>query len=81
VVTGNESDAQLRDLVMRFVAGCPAGHEHPGCPFRLLHGMYHGSLKAMLDRMTRSGMASLFEIELEARLRAWEAPPGAKPEP
>jgi hypothetical protein len=68
-------------LVRRFVAGCPAGHDHSRCPFRLLDGMNHGSLKAMLDGITRSGMASLFEIELETRQRAWDSPPCSKPEP
>ena len=66
-LTGDETDDELRLLVVRFAQACPACKEHSGCPFGALRNLYHASLQAILDGMTRSAMLGLFELEQEAR--------------
>jgi hypothetical protein len=67
VDTGKESDSALRDLAIYFAEGCPASHLHPRCPFRVLSDLYPGSLKTLVNGMTRAALLSLFEMERELR--------------
>ena len=66
-ITGNESEKELRELVEAFIEKCPCSREHIHCPFYILRGLYHASLKTLLDGLTRQGLVGLFEIECELR--------------
>jgi hypothetical protein len=66
-ITGHETEAELRVLVVRFVHECPIGQQHPGCPFRSLQNLYHASLQTLLNGMNHKSLAGLFELEREAR--------------
>jgi len=69
-VTGNETDEELRELALHFVEMCPAGQqrsERSGCPFRILNQLYHGSLKNLVNGMTRKALLGMFELEWEVR--------------
>lgn len=67
VLTGNESDAELRAITLQFVEACPVPCEQTRCPFRILGGLYHVSSRALINSMSRSGLVSLFEAEVESR--------------
>jgi len=69
-VTGKESDSVLRDLAIYFAEGCPANRLHPRSPFRVLNGLYPGSLKTLIHSMTRAALLSLFEMECQLRQSA-----------
>ena len=66
-ITGEETDAELRALIMRLTRACPVGDQHSGCPFRALQSIYQVSLQTWVNGMTRKGLLSLFELECEVR--------------
>jgi hypothetical protein len=78
VVTGKESDSALRDLAIYFAEGCPASRLQPGCPFRVLSDLYPGSLKTLVNGMTRAALLSLFEMERELRQSSLEPAAGSE---
>jgi len=77
-VTGKEPDSTLRDLAIYFAEGCPANRLHPRCPFRVLNGLYPGSLKTLVHGMTRAALLSLFEMERELRQTATQPATGSE---
>lgn len=76
VLTGDESDAELRELALRFMEACPVNCDQHHCPFRILGHLYHASSKALINTMSRSGLVSLFEGEVETRRCALRSPEG-----
>jgi len=68
-ITGDETEGELRALVVRLAQSCPICQEHFGCPFRSLHHLYHATLQAWLNGMSRPALVGLFELECEARNR------------
>ena len=66
-ITGDETDDELRELALSFTLNCPANAQHPACPFRSLHNLYHVTVKALMNGMTRKELVGLFELECEAR--------------
>jgi len=71
-ITGDESEGDLRALVVRLAQACPICQEHFGCPFCALRHLYHATLQTWLNGMSRTALLGLFELECEARNRAWE---------
>ena len=67
VLTGDETDAELRELAVHFTQTCPANRQNPACPFRSLNHFYHVTLKSLLDGMTHKSLVSLFDLECEVR--------------
>lgn len=67
--TGEETDAELREMAMQFTLKCPNQAQQPGCPFRTLQKLYHVSAKALISSMTRAALLSLFDLECEVRNR------------
>jgi hypothetical protein len=67
VLTGEETDDELRALVVLFSQGCPARQHHSGCPFRSFKHLYHVSLTCLINGMTRKALVSLIELECEVR--------------
>ena len=66
-IAGDETEAELRAMVVRFAYECPLGQQHDGCPFRTLDLLHHVSLQALLNGMSRKALAGLFELECQAR--------------
>lgn len=66
-IAGDETDPELRALVVRFAHGCPKNRQHAGCPFCALHHFYHLSLQNLLDGLPRKALVGLFELECEVR--------------
>jgi len=67
VITGQESDAELRGIVIWFIENCSASRENSQCPFSILKNAYHGSISVLMEGMTRAAVLSLIEMEVEAR--------------
>jgi hypothetical protein len=68
-ITGEETDAELREVAIQFTCACPTREQRRGCPFRTLQTLYHVSAKALISSMTRAALLSLFELECEVRNR------------
>jgi hypothetical protein len=67
VLTGHESDAELRAIALQFVETCPVECSQAHCPFRILGNLYHVSSRALINSMSRNGLVSLFESGAETR--------------
>jgi len=67
VITGQESDAELRGIFVWFIENCSASRQNPQCPFTILKNAYQDSLSALMGGMTRTAILSLIEMEVEAR--------------
>ena len=67
MLTGRETDAELRELVMKFSQQCPVGELNRNCPFYTLSGLHYASLKSIVDGMRRESMLGMFEDELQCR--------------
>jgi hypothetical protein len=66
-IHGNESDAELRELVLEFSRGCPIKLQHSHCPFCLLGGLPPDTLRNLARTMSRQTMLYLFETEYRLR--------------
>lgn len=67
VISGDESDAELREIVVGFIEHCSASKRNPRCPFRILKYTYQESLSELMAGMTRSALLSLIEMEVKIR--------------
>jgi len=67
VLTGRETDTELRELVMKFSQQCPVGELNRHCPFYTLSGLHYASLKSIVDGMSRASLLAMFEDELQCR--------------
>lgn len=66
-ITGFESDAELRGIVVGFIEHCSASKRNPRCPFRILKYAYKDSLSDLMAGMTRAALLSLIEMEVKTR--------------
>ncbi|HUC85776.1 MAG TPA: hypothetical protein VL970_11335 [Candidatus Acidoferrales bacterium] len=66
LLTGNESEAELRALACQVVEACPVNCSQNHCPFHMLGNLYHVSSKALITSMSRSALVSLFEAEVQS---------------
>jgi hypothetical protein len=73
LVSGQESEQEVKRIIFRFVQEfqhrqrCPVGETHPGCPFRIMAGLSHASVKDLINSMPLKDCLQLFEIELASR--------------
>ncbi|MGA2244088.1 MAG: hypothetical protein ABSH48_03725 [Verrucomicrobiota bacterium] len=67
VISGHESDAELRGIVVWLAENCSASRLNPECPFSILKEAYRGSMNALMNGMTRAAMLRLIGMEEEAR--------------
>ncbi len=67
LVDGNESDHELRRLIHELVSQSSQNETHTHCPFRILSGLSHDSVTALIKTMTRNACLSLFEMERKYR--------------
>jgi len=70
LIAGTETLAELREVIVGFSEGCPAGRNHPHCPFRLLSGLSYDSLTNLVNSMSRETCLDLFQQELQCRSQA-----------
>lgn len=70
LLTGQESLAELQEIIIRLSERCPAGDNHHFCPFRLLGGLSHASMTRMVKEMTAETCQELFEQERICRTQA-----------
>lgn len=67
-ISGNETDAELREIITRFVEfQCPIHEQQEGCPFQTLGGLTHASLNHFIAELKRDSLLFLFAAELECR--------------
>jgi hypothetical protein len=67
VLTGGESEAELRALALQCVEACPVDCGQNQCPFRIIGNLYHVSSRALINSLSRRGLASLFEAKVESQ--------------
>ena len=70
LLTGQESLAELQEIIIRLSERCPAGDNHHFCPFRLLGGLSHASLTCLVNEMNKATCMELFDQERICRTQA-----------
>ncbi|HUC86071.1 MAG TPA: hypothetical protein VL970_12815 [Candidatus Acidoferrales bacterium] len=68
-VTGDESDDELREMVVEFASEYFGCQNDIDCPFRRLNGLTFNSLRHLLEGMDRPSILGLFDLECESRNR------------
>ena len=67
IITGQETDAALRQMVLEFSSRCPLSQTHAHCPFCMLGGLSRTTLESLVYGMKRDAIIFLFEAECELR--------------
>jgi hypothetical protein len=67
LLTGKETLAELKRMILVLCQVCPGGRNHPHCPFRVLSGLSHFSASRLIQAMPRESCLHLFEMELQCR--------------
>ena len=63
VLTGSETDGELRRIATHILDLCEKDCTSRGCPFVLLHHLTPDSLKVTLDLMKRDDLLEIFQAE------------------
>jgi hypothetical protein len=66
-ITGQESDADLREMILQMSGACPLNHSCLHCPFRILQGLSYSSLNKIVDSLDRASCLELFNLEQACR--------------
>src|ERR1017187_8979117 len=67
LISGNETLEELKSLILFLCQECPAGQNHPHCPFRVMSGLSHASVTRLVKGMPRESCENLLELELNCR--------------
>lgn len=67
IITGAETDEELRELAFLMLEACPVGKHHCQCPFRILNGLSWVSARSILKDMKRDQLIEFFELERQCR--------------
>ncbi len=71
---GRETTEKLRHLCLQLAEGCcPAGENHPHCPFHLLSKLSPCSVRHLIETMPEADLRELFVMELLCRKLACKA--------
>jgi len=65
--TGSESDAELRDLILRLVENCSDCHSHKQCVFRPLKKIHNPTLTYIISKLNRPGLIGILNDECDCR--------------
>jgi len=65
--TGEETDAELRELILHFTENCSVEHSRPECVFRSLTGLTHASLEDLVNGLSREACLQLLADECACR--------------
>jgi len=68
-ITGNESETELRESILKIIENCSAAKSHPHCPFRLLGNIPLYSAKNLVNALEHQSLLSLFEAEHQCRIK------------
>ena len=61
LLTGQETLAELRNLIVRFSQACPTEQRHFGCPFCILSGLSYASLTNLVRDLSQEVCLDLFK--------------------
>jgi len=78
-ITGQETDVELRRLLLEFSRQCPLSFTHPHCPFCMLGGLSRTSLENLAYGMKRPAIIFLFDTERELRNEKFPRPTARQP--
>lgn len=73
LLTGKETEQDLREIIFHLAQSfqhsqlCPAGRAHQQCPFRIMAGLSHSTVKNLANSMSPRDCQHLFEMELQCR--------------
>jgi len=67
LITGQESLAELRQMIIEFSYACPKKQIHLECPFHILGTLSHTSLASFVNGFSREACVDLFQMERECR--------------
>ena len=70
LITQRETLAELREMILEFSEACPAGQNHPHCPFRIMAGLSYDSLVSLINHLPQEACVNLFDQELACRSQA-----------
>ena len=70
IITGEESDEDLRRLALEVPVSCPLHEQHDHCPFMILGGLSRHVVHDLVAGMNREALLFLFASEHECRNRA-----------
>ena len=85
LLTGNETDKDLRDIIFHLAQSfqhsqrCPICQAHVECPFRIMAGLSHYTVKDLVNSMSPQDCKHLFEMELQCRTDHSHTAPTASP--
>jgi len=63
LLTGRETDAELRALALLLIQRCTASQQNHQCPFYPLNGLHHETGKHIVEQMSRESLIDMFEEE------------------
>jgi hypothetical protein len=66
-INGDESEADLKELIVTLTRRCPLGNTHFQCPFRILSGLSYASIIRTVQGLPHEACLQLFEMERECR--------------
>ena len=78
IITGQEPDAALRQMVLEFSSRCPLSQTHAHCPFCMLGSLSRTTLENLVYGMKREAMIFLFDAECELRNEILASRTGAR---
>lgn len=67
IITGAETDEELRELAFKMLEACPIGKQHCQCPFRILSGLSWVAARSILKDLSREQLIEFFELERQCR--------------
>ncbi len=63
VLSGQETDKELRELVLQLTQRCPVGELNRHCPFYTLNGLSYETVKNIVEQMSRNSLLEMFDEE------------------
>jgi hypothetical protein len=78
LISGEESEAELRSLIVQIVMKFPQVEAHPHCPFHMLSGLSYTSMSTTVNALSRAACLGLFEMERDCRAVCAAACPNTK---
>jgi len=70
LITGQESLAELQDLILQLSQACPAKQPHLQCPFFIIGTLSRASQTVLVNQLTHKACLDLFQMELDCRSQA-----------
>jgi len=65
--TGNETDTELRELILQMARHCRREHSHPICQFRMMLGLSFPAMQNLLNNLSRAALLDILKEECFCR--------------